>query len=811
MSEERYEIRGKIGQGGVGAVYRAYDRNLNREVAIKRVLTEEGFDANDEEDEATKALLKEATALCSVQHPHIVTVYDAGVDGDGPYVVMELLSGRTLEEMVERGTMTWQDFRETAVQCLEALIAAQELDLVHRDIKPSNVMVTWLPSGKFQVKLVDFGLAKFSSKPSLQTIDHGDAVFGSIHFMAPEQFERIPLDQRTDMYSLGCVLFFCLAGNYPFDGDTAPQVMAAHLQNDFHSLREYRPDLPDWVCQWVEWHIARSPDDRPRDAREALERFLAFDQPVPQTAPVAVQAVPAASLPSAGEASSAEGGLSRLTGPVPVVPAASTESQPVAADAPARAKLLTGPVVGEASPAGDSASQVPSGAGAPAAKEETGTVPVAVPQPITPPPGAKPSVHTSAQVVRATGSVQTAQFNTPAAPVTPEVAQVPQPPQPPQPAQPAQNQSSVTAVKPVKGSGNAVRIAIAAVLTVAIVVIGILLVDVMGKQDEKKELQGLMQQAADSSVTDISLSRKHVEGFLAAASALDFDSEKGAVYQTLYLGSSIDGTDIDKRIAEFATTENITEQVRVKLFQVVGKRGGKSAVPFLMKFAKSSNEEDSVASALDAIGKNIAGEDLNALYKIISSTQSANVRAAAERAVKRHLQGQTNNSIAARDLVVAFQSSMESKPKETFLRLLGVTGSSQAEDAVEEALSSDDNTLKVSAYAALANWRNDTLFDRHLESMIGEEEKFLRGHAFESLLTFLSGDAEFDEASEKKMWTALSKELQDELEKKKFISTLARGSEDWAIALIEPFRKDAHEETSFLAERAIEAMKNREK
>ena len=154
MSEERYEIRGKIGQGGVGAVYRAFDRNLNREVAIKRVLTEEGFDANDEEDEATKALLKEATALCSVQHPHIVTVYDAGVDGDGPYVVMELLSGRTLDEMVERSIMTWPDFRETALQSLEALIAAQDLSLVHRDIKPSNVMVTWLPSGKFQVCLL---------------------------------------------------------------------------------------------------------------------------------------------------------------------------------------------------------------------------------------------------------------------------------------------------------------------------------------------------------------------------------------------------------------------------------------------------------------------------------------------------------------------------------------------------------------------------------------------------------------------------------------------------------------------------------
>jgi HEAT repeat protein len=833
MSDERYEIRGKIGQGGVGAVYRAYDRNLNREVAIKRVLTEEGFDANNEEDEATKALLKEATALCSVQHPHIVTVYDAGVDGDGPYVVMELLSGRTLDEMVERGTMTWHDFRETAVQCLEALIAAQELDLVHRDIKPSNVMVTWLPSGKFQVKLVDFGLAKFSSKPSLQTIDHGDAVFGSIHFMAPEQFERIPLDRRTDMYSLGCVFFFCLAGNYPFDGETAPQVMAAHLQNDFHSLKEYRPDLPDWVCQWVEWHIARNPDERPNDAREALERFLAFEQPVPQTAPVGVQAVPAASL-AAGQGPSSPDGPSRLTGPVPVMPATPASAAPAAAvpeaTAPVRAKLITGPATppAEAAPPAEVADQAtavpgvapvtPVSPATPVAREEPAVAAV-VPQPITPPEGAKPSVHTGAQVVRATTGpvpVHAAQYTTPVAPVAPEVAQVPPPPQSLQPASMSEPQSnpgpaSATTIKPVKGSGNAVKIAAAAVLGVAIIVTGVLLVDVMGNRKDEKELQGLMDQAADPTVTEIALSEQHVEGFLSAASAIDFDKEKGAVYQTLYLGRSIDGIDIDKRVAEFASTENINEQVRSKLFQVVGKRGGESAVPYLLKFARDSEEQDSVVAALDATGKNLQGRHLSDLYKLISATDSADVRAAAERAVKRYLVGQTNNSTAAKDLVKAFQSSMEAKPKETFLRLLGATGAPQAEEAVAEALSSEDNNLKVSAYAALGNWRNDSLFDRHFKSMVSEKEQFLRGHAFDSLILFLKGGAEFNEKSEQRMWTRLSRELQDEREKKEFISTLARGSEDWAMALVKPFTSDPNDNTSFLAEKALEAMERRKK
>jgi len=104
MSEERYEIKEKIGQGGVGAVYKAYDNHLKRDVAIKRVLT----DSSDPDDKkATENLLKEATSLSSVQHPHICTVYDVGVDSEGPFVVMELINGKTLDQMVEKGTLTF--------------------------------------------------------------------------------------------------------------------------------------------------------------------------------------------------------------------------------------------------------------------------------------------------------------------------------------------------------------------------------------------------------------------------------------------------------------------------------------------------------------------------------------------------------------------------------------------------------------------------------------------------------------------------------------------------------------------------------
>ncbi|MEO0018794.1 MAG: hypothetical protein RLZZ522_2077, partial [Verrucomicrobiota bacterium] len=164
MDKKRYKIREQIGQGGMGSVYRAFDTRMNREVAIKRI--RRGSDA-PESNAAAEQIVKEAGTLAALQHPHIVTVYDVGTDKDGPYVVMELIDGKTVEELIERAPLTWPDFRELALQTQEALIGAQDRHLIHRDLKPSNLMLTWLPSGRFHVKIVDFGLAKLAEATTL--------------------------------------------------------------------------------------------------------------------------------------------------------------------------------------------------------------------------------------------------------------------------------------------------------------------------------------------------------------------------------------------------------------------------------------------------------------------------------------------------------------------------------------------------------------------------------------------------------------------------------------------------------------------
>jgi len=290
---DRYDIREQIGKGGLGAVYKALDTQLQREVAIKRVLSPDQA-AEEEVQEAAGKLMAEAQTLSSLNHPNIITVFDVGQDERGGFVVMELLKGETLDETVERGVLTQEDFTEVVLQTMEALITAQASDVIHRDIKPTNIMVIWQASGKFQLKILDFGLAKFSKAPSVQTMDQEDSVLGSIYFMAPEQFERGELDARTDLYQMGCVYYNALTGQYPFNGETAPQVMNAHLQHKVVPLDQIRPDLSPSICQWVMWLINRDMEHRPADARAALERWPRNPEP-PGAVPV--QALPVEDTP----------------------------------------------------------------------------------------------------------------------------------------------------------------------------------------------------------------------------------------------------------------------------------------------------------------------------------------------------------------------------------------------------------------------------------------------------------------------------------------------------------------------------------
>lgn len=266
---ERYELLAPIAEGGLGAVFRARDLQLGREVAVKRIRADKAGDFGS----AVESLIREARQQSILQHPNIVTVHDAGVDDEGGFIVMELVKGETLEDIIMRGALTGEDFDSLVRQTMDGMIAAHAEGIIHLDLKPGNLMITWLPGGRFQVKILDFGLAKTAKQPVQQDTNSQGGLLGSVHFMAPEQFERAEVDPRTDLYALGCVFYYALTQKYPFNGDTNPQVMVAHLYHRVKSLAVLRPDLPEHTVQWIEWLINRIPANRPASIAEALKVY----------------------------------------------------------------------------------------------------------------------------------------------------------------------------------------------------------------------------------------------------------------------------------------------------------------------------------------------------------------------------------------------------------------------------------------------------------------------------------------------------------------------------------------------------------
>lgn len=296
MNQERYEVLSRVGEGGQGAVYLGYDRQLKREVAIKRLSHGETGD-----DDGAR-LQKEASLLASLRHPNIVTIFDVAQDDEGLFMVMERLQGSTLHELSRREPRPDAAiFGQVASGVLEALVAAHAEGILHRDIKPENIHISTGISGRLHAKLLDFGLAKASTAALKQTLDGKGNVMGTVHYMAPEQFLRRPLDARTDLYMLGASLYEFLAGVRAFEAETVAGIMDRHLKHDVKPLDELRADLPPALCQWVMWLLGGVPVDRPASAAVALaslKRVLDGGS-LEKVAPVAVTVAEPVPVPAA--------------------------------------------------------------------------------------------------------------------------------------------------------------------------------------------------------------------------------------------------------------------------------------------------------------------------------------------------------------------------------------------------------------------------------------------------------------------------------------------------------------------------------
>ena len=259
MLANRYEILEKIGNGGMATVYKAKCHVLNRFVAVK-VLKEEFIT----DIEFIKRFKSEAQTAASLTHPNIVSIYDVGSEGDVYYIVMELIQGKTLKEIiVEDGKLSWKWSVNIAIQIASALETAHKNNLIHRDIKPHNIIIT--EDG--MAKVTDFGIAKAVSNSTLTAIG---TTIGSVHYFSPEHAKGGATDAKSDIYSLGVVMYEMLTGRVPFDADTPVSVALMQVQEEPIEPRKLNPQIPISVNNIILKAMQKDPYDRYQNATEML-------------------------------------------------------------------------------------------------------------------------------------------------------------------------------------------------------------------------------------------------------------------------------------------------------------------------------------------------------------------------------------------------------------------------------------------------------------------------------------------------------------------------------------------------------------
>ncbi len=280
-----YRVGRRLGGGGMGLVHEAEDPRLGRRVALKVLPPEVAGDAG-----RLERFEREARAVAALNHPNIVTIYSVEGSRAGPLLTMELIEGRTLDELVPQAGMNLGGFLELALPLADAVAAAHEKGITHRDLKPANLMVT----REGRLKVLDFGLAKLrrpapagADPTASRTMTSAGAILGTMPYMSPEQAEGKPVDRRTDLFSLGTLYYEMLTGKRPFHGDTPAALVSSILRDEPRPLGELRSDLPAVLTELVErclekdaerrWPTARQLRDELEGLKRQVEseRFLA--------------------------------------------------------------------------------------------------------------------------------------------------------------------------------------------------------------------------------------------------------------------------------------------------------------------------------------------------------------------------------------------------------------------------------------------------------------------------------------------------------------------------------------------------------
>lgn len=259
----RYEIVQELGKGEMASVYLARDPFIKREVAIKVLAYELTQDPL-----FLKFFYQEAEAIASLEHPSIVPIYDFGLHGVQPYIVMRYMPNGSLQSRLKRRGLNRQELCDLMGRVAEGLDEAHAMGIVHRDVKPANILFNHAQDAF----LTDFGLAKFTQRKSGMT---GMLLVGTPEYMSPEQAQRLPVDGRSDIYSLGVILHLILTGKHPFRDASPSRTASAHVHAPVPSVRRIIPELPVMWDEIIGRAMAKAPEER-YESTQALARDVAY-------------------------------------------------------------------------------------------------------------------------------------------------------------------------------------------------------------------------------------------------------------------------------------------------------------------------------------------------------------------------------------------------------------------------------------------------------------------------------------------------------------------------------------------------------
>lgn len=273
----KYRVERVLGEGGMGVVVAAWHIELEQRVAMKFLLPELA-----ERGDAAERFRREARAAVRIKSEHVARVLDVGTLDEGvPYMVMEFLEGHDLsQELTQRGTLEVEEAVEFVLQACEAIAEAHSVGIVHRDLKPANLFVTERADGSRVIKVLDFGISKSLTGGSDMSLTRTAAIIGSPLYMSPEQMDSAKdVDQRTDIWALGVILFELLAGRPPYNGNSIPQLCAAILNDDPPSLSDFRPDVSHDLSVAVQTCLQKKLDQRFSSVGELVEAVGGFGPP----------------------------------------------------------------------------------------------------------------------------------------------------------------------------------------------------------------------------------------------------------------------------------------------------------------------------------------------------------------------------------------------------------------------------------------------------------------------------------------------------------------------------------------------------